>query len=392
MVNKVFRDPLYGYVRVNDEIIDELINTSEFQRLRRIKQLCGVSMVFHMADHTRFSHSLGAYELAREVLEKVKDVDNELTDYEKTVFLCSALLHDIGHGPYSHSFEKIFKINHEIMTINIILGDTSINKALKKYDARLPKDIASVINHEHKFPLIEQLVSSQLDVDRMDYLKRDAYFTGAQFGDIDIEKILRGMLVKDKKIVFKYNCVPNIEDYLMSRYHMYYQVYFHPVSRCFEVMLEMIYERWYELIKIGYPFKTDVSLLIDVIDKKDVDTYLKIDDVYVNGCIQQFQYEDDPILKDLAFRLFNRKLFNNIDLKYASKEQVAEVKKYKDNPKYYYKEDVVSKSAYDYQIDEQINILVPGDKEVDLLHFSPIVEALSKSSEYISKLIYYSEI
>ena len=392
MLTKVFRDPLYGYVRVNDEIIDELINAKEFQRLRRIKQLCGVSMVFHMADHTRFSHSLGAYELAREVLEKVSDVKNELSSYEQIVFLCSALLHDIGHGPYSHSFEKIFGINHEQMTINIILGDTDINKILKKYDPKLPNDIASVINHEHKFPLIEQLVSSQLDVDRMDYLRRDAYFTGAQFGDIDIEKILRGMLVRNGKVCFKYNAVPNIEDYLMSRYHMYYQVYFHPVSRCFEVMLEMIYDRWYQLIKTGYNFKTDVSLLINVIDSKTVDSYLKIDDFYVNGCIQQFQYEEDPILKDLSYRLFNRKLFNHIDLKYATDEQIKEVKSYKDNKKYYYKEDVVSKSAYDYKIDEQINILIPGDKEVDLLHFSPIVEAFSKSSEYISTLIYYSEI
>ena len=392
MINKVFRDPLYGYVRVNDELIDELINSTEFQRLRRIKQLCGVSMVFHMADHTRFSHSLGAYELAREVLEKVSDVNNALADYEKLVFLCSALLHDVGHGPYSHSFEKIFKINHEKMTINIITGDTQINKILKKYDARLPHDIKSVINHEHKFPLIEQLVSSQLDVDRMDYLRRDAYFTGAQFGDIDIEKILRGMLVRDGKILFKYNSVPNIEDYLMSRYHMYYQVYFHPVSRCFEVMLEMIYDRWYELIKSGYEFKTDVRLLVNVIDTKTIDSYLKIDDFYVNGCIQQFQYENDLILSDLAKRLFNRKLFNHIDLKYASNEQIEEIKKYKNNPKYYYKEDVVSKSAYDYELDEQINILVPGDEEVDLLHFSPIVKAFSKSSKYISKLIYYSEI
>ena len=392
MLTKVFRDPLYGYVRVNDEIIDELINSKEFQRLRRIKQLCGVSMVFHMADHTRFSHSLGAYELAREVLEKVSDVKQELSSYEQIVFLCSALLHDIGHGPYSHSFEKIFKINHEQMTINIILGDTDINKILKKYNPKLPSDIASVINHEHRYPLIEQLVSSQLDVDRMDYLRRDAYFTGAQFGDIDIEKILRGMLVRNGKILYKYNSVPNIEDYLMSRYHMYYQVYFHPVSRCFEVMLEMIYDRWYELIKTGYHFKTDVSLLINVIDSKTVESYLKIDDFYVNGCIQQFQYEEDPILKDLAYRLFNRKLFNHIDLKYATAEQVKEVKSYKDNPKYYYREDVVSKSAYDYKIDEQINILIPGDKEVDLLHFSPIVEAFSKSSEYISTLIYYSEI
>ena len=132
MLSKVFRDPLYGYVRVNDEIIDELINCSIFQRLRRIKQLCGVSMVFHMADHTRFSHSLGTYELAREVLEKVSDVKNELSDYEQIVFLCSALLHDIGHGPYSHSFEKIFKISHETMTSNIILQDTEINRILKR--------------------------------------------------------------------------------------------------------------------------------------------------------------------------------------------------------------------------------------------------------------------
>lgn len=392
MVNKVFRDPLYGYVRVNDEIIDELINSTEFQRLRRIKQLCGVSMVFHMADHTRFSHSLGAYELAREVLEKVIDVKNTLNDYEKTVFLCSALLHDVGHGPYSHSFEKIFKINHEKMTTNIILGDSEINKILNKYNPNLASDISSVISHEHKFPLIEQLVSSQLDVDRMDYLRRDAYFTGAQFGDIDIEKILRGMLVRNGKIVFKYNSVPNIEDYLMSRYHMYYQVYFHPVSRCFEVMLEMIYQRWYELIKSGYQFRTDVSLLIDVIDKKTIDAYLKIDDVYVNGCIQQFQYEKDRILSDLATRLFNRKLFNHIDEKYSSVDQINEIKKLKNNKDYYYKEDVVHKSAYDYQIDEQIKVLIPGDKEVDLLEFSPIVKAFSRSSKYTSKLIYYSEI
>ena len=392
MVNKVFRDPLYGYVRVNDEIIDKLINSTEFQRLRRIKQLCGVSMVFHMADHTRFSHSLGAYELAREVLEKVIDVKNTLNDYEKTVFLCSALLHDVGHGPYSHSFEKIFKINHEKMTTNIILGDSEINKILNKYNPNLASDISSVISHEHKFPLIEQLVSSQLDVDRMDYLRRDAYFTGAQFGDIDIEKILRGMLVRNGKIVFKYNSVPNIEDYLMSRYHMYYQVYFHPVSRCFEVMLEMIYQRWYELIKSGYQFRTDVSLLIDVIDKKTIDAYLKIDDVYVNGCIQQFQYEKDRILSDLATRLFNRKLFNHIDEKYSSVDQINEIKKLKNNKDYYYKEDVVHKSAYDYQIDEQIKVLIPGDKEVDLLEFSPIVKAFSRSSKYTSKLIYYSEI
>lgn len=392
MVNKVFRDPLYGYIRVNKEIIDELINSKEFQRLRRIKQLSGVSMVFHMADHNRFSHSLGTYELAREVIEKVNDIKEALTEYEQIVFLCSALLHDVGHGPYSHSFEEIFGVSHETMTVNIIIGNTEVNAILNKYDKNLAQDIASVIDHKGKYPLIEELVSSQLDVDRMDYLRRDAYFTGAQFGVIDIEKILRGMLVRNNHIVFKYNSVPNIEDYLMSRYHMYYQVYFHPVSRCFEAILEMIYARWYELIKQKYPFKTNVSLLENVLDKKDVQTYLAIDDVYVNGCIQQFQYEDDLILSDLASRMFNRKLFSHIDLKYASKEEIEKVSKFKNDKGYYYKEDNVSKSAYDYKINEQINILLPSNQIVNLLSFSPVVDAFSKSSKFTSRLIFYSEI
>ncbi len=392
MVNTVFRDPIYGYIRIEYEVIKKLIDTKEFQRLRRIKQLSGVSMVFHMAEHNRFSHSLGTYELAREVLEHVNDVKNALTEYEKVVFLCSALLHDLGHGPYSHSYEDIFLVNHEIMTNKIILGDTEVNKVLKEYNDNLPNDISSIIAHEGKYEIIEDLVSSQLDVDRMDYLLRDAYFTGAAFGEIDYEKILRGMVIRNNRILFKATSVPNIEDYLMSRYHMYYQVYYHPVARCYEIMLEKIYARIKYLIENNYHFKTNLNLLIKSLNNKDdVKSYVEIDDVYINGCIKSFLYEDDIELRILSNKFLNRRLFKYIDLRFASNDDIEKIALLKENPNYYYIEDNVSKEAYSYKNNDQIKILLPNEKIMDLIEFSPIVEAFSKSSSKINSIIVYEE-
>ena len=187
---KVFRDPLYGYIKVYYKIIDELIDAKEFQRLRRVRQLAGLSMTFHTAEHSRFGHSLGAYEMARRVIENADGLKDELSEYEQIVFLCAALLHDTGHGPYSHAIEAVMNYgSHEEMTVRVILEDTEINSILNKYDKNLASDVANVIEHKGKFTIIEQLTSSQLDVDRMDYLQRDSYFTGALYGRIDSDRI-----------------------------------------------------------------------------------------------------------------------------------------------------------------------------------------------------------
>ena len=186
---KVFRDPLYGYIEVDYKLISDLIDSEELQRLRRIRQLSGVSMVFQTAEHSRFTHALGAYHMANLVLRNVEGIEI-LSEYEQIVFLCAALLHDIGHGPYSHAFENVLSTSHEEMTVKMILNkNTHVNRILSAYPG-LDQDIASVISHKGKFPLIETFVSSQLDVDRMDFLSRDAYFTGARYGTIDMNRIL----------------------------------------------------------------------------------------------------------------------------------------------------------------------------------------------------------
>lgn len=309
---KVFRDPIYGYINVDYKIIARLIDTYEFQRLRRIRQLSGVSMVFQTAEHSRFTHSLGAYELANLCLKGVEVLKESLSEYEQLVFLISALLHDVGHGPYSHAFEHIMQVSHEEMTVRLILGDTEINKTLKEIEG-LDHDVASVIAHEGKYPLIEALTSSQLDVDRMDYLSRDAYFTGASYGNIDFRRIIRSLMVKEGKLYLRASGVNSVESYIMARYHMYWQVYYHPVARAYELLLQSIYKRVYDLTINNVHINASVSALINVIkNSNDLASYVLLDDSYVNGMIKQLTSVDDDILRDLALS-FEKDIYINIE-------------------------------------------------------------------------------
>src|SRR5690554_4342600 len=163
-IEQVFRDPIHGYVNVSYEIITELIDSSVFQRLRRIKQLSGVQMVFHGAEHSRFSHSLGVYEVANRIIKNT-ELKDKLTIREQLLVLISALLHDIGHGPYSHAFEDVFLVDHEEIGSRIILENKELRRILNKIDQNFATDVAGIILKKGKFPLIEQLISSQLDVD-----------------------------------------------------------------------------------------------------------------------------------------------------------------------------------------------------------------------------------
>lgn len=354
--NKVFKDPLYGYIRVKCKLISDLIDSKEMQRLRRIKQLSGVSMVFHIAEHTRFSHSLGSYELARRITEEVNDVKIRFSEYEKMVFLCAALLHDLGHGPYSHAFENIYKVNHEKMTSKILLSNTEVNKILTDYNPNLAEDVASIIDHGNKFPLIEELITSQLDIDRLDYLKRDAYFTGANYGDIDYTILFRAMAVRGNKIVYKVKSIHTIEDFLMSRYHMYWQVYFHAGARGYEYILEKIYKRINYLIDKNFDFGINLDALKNVLsNKEDIKSYIELDDTYINGAIKYMQYSNDKILSDLCYRLINRKLFESVE--YSEEKYNEILKDFKYDKDYYFKVDKVSKAIYDER-DKGIEILL----------------------------------
>src|SRR5690606_14548537 len=198
---QVFRDPLYGYIHIDYDFITQLIDTSVFQRLRRIRQLSGVHMVFHAAEHSRFSHSLGVYELSYRFLD-IDEIADTFSPRERLLFMTTALLHDIGHGAYSHAFEYVFKVNHEKIGAKLITTHPELRAVLDSVDSEFAEDVAGILLKQKKYPVIEQLISSQLDIDRLDYLERDAYFTGAAYGHIDLDRLMRVLQIKNKKLVF----------------------------------------------------------------------------------------------------------------------------------------------------------------------------------------------
>ena len=392
--HKVFRDPVHGYIHVNHQIIWDCINTKEFQRLRRIKQLGASFQVYPTAEHSRFSHSIGVYEVCRRMINEVDDLNNAISDYDKTVVLLAALLHDVGHGPFSHTFEAVSKISHEKYTEMIILGDSEINQVLKRVGKDFPEIVASVINHSHKNKLLSQIVSSQLDADRMDYLLRDAYFTGTSYGSFDLNRILRTMKVKDEKLVVKESGVHAVEDYIMARYHMYWNVYFHPVARSYEAILTSLFKRMWDLK--DSELMDDYPLLKDFLneDSPNIKSHFKLDEALMLYFFNKMQYSKDRILSDLSQRLLNRDLFGYQDILNKKQEEKiiakALVKGY--DPKYYISKDKLGKTPYSpYGKDSSslIYILDKNDKVVELSEVSEIVSAISVGKEKSESKIFF---
>lgn len=252
---KVLRDPIHNYIYIKHQVILDLLNSKELQRLRRIKQLGTTSYSFHGAEHSRFSHSVGVYEITRQICDlfarnypSQAPGDGLWDDQERLVALCAALLHDVGHGAYSHTFEKILGTDHEKITIQIILDEhTEVNQALRKVAFDFPQKVAQVIAKTYPNPQVVQLISSQIDADRMDYLLRDSYFTGAKYGTFDLTRILRVMRPDAHGIVFDIEGMHAVEDYVVSRFQMYQQIYFYSVSRSMEVILGNLLQRASEL-------------------------------------------------------------------------------------------------------------------------------------------------
>ena len=312
---KVYKDPIHGFISIQYQVIKELIDTREVQRLRRIHQLGGTLEVFPTSEHSRFSHSLGCYETCRRMINEVEGLSASLNEKEIVAALCAALLHDIGHGPFSHAFEMVHKVEHEYYSSKIIRQDSEVSKVLAKYD--LNEEVATIIDKTHPNKLLVQLVSSQIDADRIDYLLRDAYFTGTSFGAIDVDRLIRVMIVKENKIVFKEQGLSNIENFMLGRYHMYRQVYYHPASLCYEVITTNMLKRYFELKKLGYKFKFDYTFLNPFVDNEEVsnEDYYNLDDNVIHFYAKQFYQEEDVILKDLADRFINRKLLKRVHAK-----------------------------------------------------------------------------
>ncbi|OAO07870.1 HD domain-containing protein [Staphylococcus hominis] len=381
---KVFKDPIHKYVHVKDQLIWDLIKTKEFQRLRRIKQLGTLYLAFHTAEHSRFGHSLGVYEIVRRMIDESFVGREAWNNKDRPLALCAALLHDLGHGPFSHSFEKIFNTDHEAFTQEIITGNTEVNEVLSRVSETFPQEVADVINKTHKNKLVISMISSQIDADRMDYLQRDAYFTGVSYGTFDMERILRLMRPSKDEVLIKESGMHAVENFIMSRYQMYWQIYFHPVSRGGEVLLNNCLKRVKQLYKEDYQFKMYPKEFIPFFEGTiTIDQYVELDEVTVLFYLKKWIHEEDDILSDLARRFINRDLFKYIPFDGS----IITITELQDlfieggiDPEYYFVSEAFSDLPYDYDR--------PGSNRqpIHLLRRNGSIKEISSQSLVISSI------
>ncbi|MGO1922244.1 MAG: HD domain-containing protein [Jeotgalicoccus sp.] len=397
---KVFKDPVHRYVHVRDQVIWDLVKTKEFQRLRRIKQLGTLYLAFHSAEHSRFNHSLGVYEIVRRMIENFEEYP-EWDNNDRLLALSAALLHDLGHGPFSHTFEDIFHTDHEEYTKKIILEDTEVNAVLSKVSPDFPREVAEVINKTHPNKLVISMISSQIDADRMDYLQRDSFYTGVSYGNFDMERILRVMRPSKDEVLIKESGMHAVEDYLMSRYQMYWQVYFHPVSRGGEVMLNLVMQRAKALYKSDYSFKQQPTYFMPFFNEDvTVHDYLRLDEMVVNFYLQEWVHEEDEILSDLAGRFVNRDLFKYLpfDGSIITIIELNELyKKAGIDPDYYVFSDSYSDLPYDYDRPGQnrnrrpIHLVRPNGDIREISSQSAIINSITGIHRLGSRLYYPKE-
>lgn len=383
---KVLKDPVHSYIHIHYEVIWNCLDSKEFQRLRRIRQLGGDFQVYPTAEHSRFSHSLGVYEIVRRMVTEVKTLCIELTEYEKVCVMLAGLLHDVGHGPFSHAFEHVTNHSHEEYTAKIILGDTELNSILRAVSKKMPEDIVSIIQHTHENDILNQIVSGQLDADRMDYLLRDSYFTATSYGQFDLERILRTMRVRKtsegrKVIVVKHTGIHSVEDYIMARYQMYWQVYYHPVARSYEAVFIQLFNRLKDIFKVNKDYFEDMKVLIPFLEKAEVseEEYFRLDENSLLYCCALIQDKDDVIAADLAKRLKNRKLFEYVDYNEENLAQIQNMLRENGyDEQYYLRVENIEASVYSPYKGRKILIEKLDGQIVALEKASTIVESITK--------------
>lgn len=311
---KIFNDPVYGFITIPTDLIFQLIEHPYFQRLRRIKQLGLAELVYPGAVHSRFQHALGAMHLMNEALKTLGSKGVDISDEEKEAALIAILLHDIGHGPFSHVLEHTFlsDISHE--TVSKII----IEKLNLEFEGRLSLAIDIFKNDYHR-AFLHQLVSGQLDVDRLDYLNRDSFFTAVAEGKIGAERIIKMLNVKDDQLVVDEKGLMSVENFLVARQHMYWQVYYHKTALCAETILLKTFERVRDLIREGkqvemapdlYLFLSeDVNKWVFEREEHFLEAFVNLDDSDIWSAIKAWALNSDPILSVLSRSLLDRKLY-----------------------------------------------------------------------------------
>jgi HD superfamily phosphohydrolase len=362
-MERIYRDSVHNIINIDsstDEgrLLVDLIDTPEFQRLRRVRQLGLAYFAYQSAEHSRFTHSLGAAHLATRILDKLSR-SHQISGEDHVAVRAAALLHDIGHGAFSHVIESILGFHHEQFTIEAVLsGETGVGRVLSQYSSDVAGSIAAIIRGDFYNVALAQIVSSQLDADRMDYLLRDSLMTGAKYGIYDVEWIIKSIEMDESggRLYVSAPGIYAVEDYLQARYYMFRQVYFHRTLRSAEAVLKSLLQRAIELYREGAAiwFRPD-SAFEKVLrgEKLTLKEHLSIDDHDVLFYIKQWLKSDDKVLADISSRFIDRQLFKAFDLDMPEDEVegfVSEARRRVENagfdPKYYFIDDTGGDAPY----------------------------------------------
>jgi HD superfamily phosphohydrolase len=324
MAEKIIRDPVHDVIafrteRPIDGLLFRLIGAAEFQRLRRVRQLGFANLAYPGADHCRYAHSLGVMETARKMLGQLRQsfpIDEE----EETVCLAACLLHDLGHGPLSHVFERISGFDHEAITRRIVEDPQSeVHQILAGHDPNLPEQVAKFIGGHSSRRFLCDILSSQLDADRLDYLLRDNHMTGSRYGDYDLGWLLHALTIDETSghLAVTWKGVSAVEAYLQSRYHMYRNVYFHKVVRSAEGMVKLALQRAKRLAvqeRLPWPPRDNVVYKSLLGQRLTTAEFTDLDDVSMLQCFKLWISADDVALASLCKGLLFRRLFKTTDL------------------------------------------------------------------------------
>ncbi|UBZ13765.1 HD domain-containing protein [Flagellimonas marinaquae] len=392
----VFNDPIYGFIGTPNELIFSLISHPYFQRLRRISQMGLSYLVYPGAHHTRFHHALGSMHLMTKAIQVLKLKNVEITDVEEEGLLCAILLHDIGHGPFSHALEGFVakEISHEQISLKFMM---ELNE---EFNGRLDTAIA-IFKGDYPKTFLNQLVSSQLDMDRLDYLKRDSFYSGVTEGNINSERLISMLNVVEGNLVVEEKAIYAVEKFLMARRFMYWQVYLHKTGLVAEQLLVRVMQRARFLLSNGEPLAASESLLFFLKNNgaltftTDVlKTFAKLDDIDILGALKNWQFHDDFVLSKLCEMLLNRRLLHiKVKKRPITQEKLNEklewiIKKHdlsvEEASNFVFKGEISNKA---YSKDEAIQILKKNGKISDVLKESDQL-SLKALAETVTK--YYS--
>ena len=374
---KVFNDPIYGFIGTPNELIFDLIGHPYFQRLRRISQMGMSYLVYPGAHHTRFHHALGCMHLMTKAIQILKSKGIEISEEEETGLLCAILLHDVGHGPFSHALEGFIveNVSHETISLKLM-------HALNE-DFSGALDIAiQIFQGSYHRPFMNQLVSSQLDMDRLDYLKRDSFYTGVTEGNINSERLIFMLNVVEGRLVLEEKGIYAVEKFLMARRFMYWQVYLHKTGLVAEQLLIRIMKRAKELLKRGEALQCSETLNYflqlqkpELFTKETLRRFTQLDDIDVLSALKNWQSHTDVVISSLCKMLLNRnlpiiKLKNNPISELKFQEKLKSVMEHQnlsnEDASYFVFRGEVANKAYHEQY-QTIDVLKKNGKITQLL-------------------------